>query len=64
MTTVTIDNGKILGYETAEEFANRIGVNESTIRVWVKRGKIETLKIGNIHFVKIGTEKPQRKKRK
>ena len=60
---IEIQNGRPVGYETVAEFAKRVKVDRDTIRVWVKHGKINTLKIGNDHWIKEGTEKPVRKKR-
>ena len=63
-TTITVnDNGTIVGYLPASEIAKEWGVENSTIRVWIKRGKLKSLKIGNEHYIKQNTEKPEPKKR-
>lgn len=46
--TITIENGRPVGYLTSAEFAQKCGVNDATIRTWVKRGKLNSvLKIGS-----------------
>lgn len=42
---VDIIDGEILGYMTTKDVANFLGVEPSTIRVWIKRGKVEPLTI-------------------
>jgi len=56
---VSIVKGRVAGYETLVEFANRHGVKENTVRIWVRRNKLETLLIGRDHWVKLGTPKPE-----
>lgn len=51
MVVVVIMDGKPIGYMSAPEAAEYIGVEKSTIRVWIKRGKISTLKIGKEHWI-------------
>lgn len=60
---VSIVDGRVEGYETLSEYAKRIDVAEVTARVWVRRNKIETLLIGRDRWVKIGTEKPEERRR-
>lgn len=55
---VEIENGRIKGYETTKEFAERMNVKQGTIRVWVRRGKLTVLKVGDTSWVPIGTERP------
>lgn len=54
--TVEIIDGKVVGYLTTEEFANRIGKKPQTIRKLICEGKIPTLKVGRQRFIKEGTE--------
>lgn len=66
-TTVTVCNGKIVGYLTAAEYAKKHGIPEVTIRVWVKNGKIDGIKIGGNTYIKEDLvppkfEKPGRKR--
>lgn len=57
---VIICAGKPMGYETTEEFADRVGVNMNTVRVWERRGLLKTLHIGRDRFIKKGTQRPTR----
>lgn len=54
--TVEIINGKVVGYLTPEEVAEKLGEKPQTIRKLINRGKIPTLRIGWQHFIKEGTE--------
>ena len=42
---VHIIDGDILGYMTTKEVADFLRVKPSTIRVWIKRGKVKPLTI-------------------
>lgn len=42
-TTVTICDGRVIGYLTADEFAKLYGINKNTVRVWIKRKMIPKL---------------------
>lgn len=33
-------------YQTVQEFAERLGVAESTVRVWIKSGELRAIDIG------------------
>ena len=62
--TVTIENGRPVGYFTSAEFAQKCGVVEATIRGWVKRKKLKTLlKIGSDLWISEKEDYPERKKR-
>ena len=62
--TVTIENGRPVGYLTSAEFAQKCGVVEATIRGWVKRKKLKTvLKIGSDLWISESEDYPERKKR-
>lgn len=62
--TVTIENGRPVGYLTSAEFAQKCGVADATIRVWMKRGKLKTvLKIGNDLWISEEEVRPERKKK-
>lgn len=54
--TVEIIDGKVVGYLTTEEVAEKLGEKPQTIRQLICRGKIPTLRIGWQHFIKEGTE--------
>lgn len=62
--TVTIENGRPVGYLTSAEFAQKCGVVEATIRGWVKREKLKTvLKIGSDLWISESEDYPMRRKR-
>ena len=64
-TIVSIYNGRVMGYMTIAEYAKINGVKESTIRVWIKRGKIPKhflLKIGNSWWINTSMPKMERKR--
>ena len=63
MTIVEIQNGRVKGYLTTTEFAKKCAVEEGTIRAWIKRGKIDSLKIGKENWIKEDATYPNRKKR-
>lgn len=58
-----IQNGRIVGYITSKELAEKLGVTISAIRVWVHRKKLEALKVGDELWFKEDTEYPKRRKR-
>lgn len=58
---VEIQNGRIVGYVTSKELATKLGVSDVTIRVWVKRKKLEALKVGDELWFKEDTTYPERK---
>lgn len=61
---VEIQNGRIVGYVTSKELAIKLGVTDVAIRVWVKRKKLEALKVGNELWFKEDTTYPERKRKK
>lgn len=64
-TTVTIEDGRPVGYLTSSEFAQKCGVAEATIRVWVKREKLATvLKIGTDLWISEDENYPIRQSKK
>lgn len=63
INTVTLVDGKPTGYLSTKEFAESIGAAQSTIRVWIRRQKIEALKIGSEWFIQKGTSFPKEKPR-
>lgn len=60
---VVIYKGHPIGYLSSAQFAKKVGVNKNTIRVWIRRNKIESLKIGNEHWIKGDTKYPERIKK-
>lgn len=60
---VTLVNGKPQGYVSSTEFAKMHNIAEVTVRVWIRRKKIEGLKVGNQWFIKPETPYPVEKKR-
>lgn len=61
---VEIENGNVIGYINSSNLAERCGVKQVTIRNWVRRGKLECIKIGSELYFKEDTIKPERKKNK
>ena len=61
--TVEIENGRPVGYLTTKEFSNKVHVELSTVRVWMRRNKLDVIKIGNDIWVKETQEYPEEKKR-
>ena len=62
--TVTIEDGRPVGYLTADEFARKIGIAQATVRAWYGRGKLpRVLKIGNELWIPENESYPRRKKR-
>lgn len=62
--TITIENGRPVGYLTSAEFAQKCGVAEATIRGWAKRMKLKTLlKIGSDLWISENEDYPERRKR-
>ena len=69
VTDVTICDGVVVGYLTAPEFARKHNIPESTMRVWINRGKIDHFKIGPMTYIDANLippafGKPGRKKQK
>ena len=67
-TTITVRDGQIIGYLSATEYARKYKIPEATVRVWIKRGKLESLKIGINNYIKEDLippayEKPGRKRK-
>lgn len=54
--TVEIIDGRIVGYLTIEEAAERLGISYQGLYQKVRRGQIPTLNIGYQHFIKEGAE--------
>ena len=61
--TVILIDGKPQGYISSSEFAKMHNVAEVTVRVWIRRKKIEGLKVGNQWFIKPDVPYPIEKKR-
>ena len=67
VTNVAIYNGRVMGYLTSDQFAKANGINKSTVRVWIKRGKIPEhflLKIGNEGWINCSCPKIERKNKR
>jgi excisionase family DNA binding protein len=61
--TVKIENGKVVGYLTSEEFAKKCGVTKEAVRMWIHRGQIEALTIGRDNWIKQSTPRPTKMKK-
>ena len=60
---VEIEDGRIKGYETTKEFAERMNVLDGTVREWIHRGILTTLKVGDVNWIPVGTERPTNEKK-
>lgn len=61
--TIT-DDGRVEGYLSSNQFAEKCGVDPNTIRVWIGRGKIaDYIKIGSDYWISENEPKPGRKVR-
>lgn len=45
-------DGSIEGYLTAFEFAQKMHVNQSLVYIWLQHGKIKSLNVGGLHFIR------------
>lgn len=60
---VTIYDGKIVGYLTTRQFAEKMGVEPNLVRQWIHRKKIvPAFKIGIEHFIAEDTPRPDGKR--
>ena len=60
---VLLVNGKPQGYVSSSEFAKMHNIAEVTVRVWIRRKKIDGLKVGNQWFIKPETPYPIARRR-
>lgn len=44
-------NGRLLGFATESEAAAAFGVGRATIRIWVERGDLEAVRIGDQFYI-------------
>lgn len=59
-TEITVnDDGTVVGYLTTSDIAKEWGVTDSTVRVWIKRGKLKALKVGSINLIDQYTPIPE-----
>lgn len=52
-------NGRLLGFMTAEEAAVKFGVGTSTIIAWISTGQLQVVKIGDMIFIPELTQNPK-----
>lgn len=63
-TVVTItDDGKVAGYLTLKEFADKNFVTRSALERYIAHGRLKTLRIGNILYIPESESYPDRKSR-
>lgn len=61
--TVEIENGRVVGYLTTKEYGALHGISDAGVRMLIHKGQIETLKIGDVNWIKEGTPKPTKSRR-
>lgn len=61
---IDADTGIPVGYVTLKEFAEKLCVDKRTPYIWISRGKIDYLKIGDSYFIKDNTQYPIDKRTK
>lgn len=57
---LVFENGEFLGFITADEAAQKCGVEEGTIRVWISKGLIGGIRINDTVYVPVNFEPPMR----
>ena len=61
--TIEVDsNGKIVGYSSVFDMASKWGIGDATIRLWIKRKKLDCIVIDGRHYIKSDTPKPELEK--
>ena len=60
---VTLVHGKPRGFLSTKEFAESVGVKQTTVRVWILRKKLDAIKVGNEWFIRVGTPYPAKRLR-
>lgn len=58
LDTPVYKDGKLLGFITAEEAAVKFDVGLATIKVWINRGMLDGIKIGDVIFISATATKP------
>lgn len=56
-------NGRLLGFATESEAAAAFGVGCATIRVWVERGELDAVKIGDTLYIPKNAPNPIERKK-
>ena len=51
-------NGKVVGYDTVNEFAAKMRVEPVTVYGWIYLGILPHIKVGSNAFIRKGTKKP------
>lgn len=59
---IDTDTGRPVDYWALEVFAKVCGVTYEAVIQWIRRDKLDSLKIGRDHYILMGTPKPERKK--
>lgn len=52
------EDGKIIGYITEEEAAVKMNVGIETIRAWINFNLIESIRLGNMNYIRADFEPP------
>lgn len=45
------DNGKLIGFLTLTEVAEKMGVGISTVCVWIQQGRLDSVIIGGVVYI-------------
>lgn len=51
-------DGNIVGFMTAIEAAAKFEVGPATVKLWIERGNLPTIKLGNIVYIPENAKKP------
>lgn len=62
--TVEIVDGRVVGYLTIKEYAKKHFSAEATVRMWIYRGKLKILRIGNQDWIKEDEPYPTDRRRR
>lgn len=52
------ENGKLLGFMTADEAAVKFNVGTATVRVWVNEGNLYGININGVLYIPANSERP------
>lgn len=56
---IEVVDGNVVGYKTIQEKSAEWGYRYGTLSALVQRGRVKTLRIGNMHFIKDDEPKPK-----
>lgn len=59
---LVFQDGEFIGFITSAEAAEKCGVGECTIRVWISRGLIDGIRINDVIYVPANFKPPMEEK--